>query len=109
MEVLGAVVQAIPNVIAVFAYPWLVKPKLVEYVGGLPSAQFICEKLVASFQSVPATLALDTEVPEEAFALTVQELLTRSGFPLSVQQLAPLLVRLGQKGLADPDLQEPTS
>lgn len=105
-QAIALLIKTLPGLLVTWVYPWIAKPMLAEYVGGLPTATFICEKLVASFTNPPATLDPNTTVPEEAFALTIQQLLAMNGLNLTAQDIAPLLVSIGNKGLADPDLQE---
>ena len=105
---IATLIKNMPGLLVVWVYPWLAQPLLVEYVGGLPNATFICQKLVDSFTSPPATISPTTTVPEEAFALTIQEMLVLSGLTLSVTDIAPLLVAIGNRGLTDLTLAEPT-
>ena len=102
-------IKNMPGLLVVWVYPWIAQPLLLPYVGGLPNATFICQKLVDSFTNPPATISPTTTVPEEAFALTIQELLVMQGLNLSVTDIAPLLVSIGNKGLTDPTLAEPTA
>lgn len=110
MNALAKLIAQYPNLLLVFVWPWLAKPMLLPYVGGLPSAKFICEKLVASFSNLPTgAISLSTQVPEEAFALTIQILLAENGVNLTPQQLAPLLVGIGNRGLADAEINPPVT
>ena len=103
---IALLIKTMPGLLLTWVYPWIAQPMLVQYVGGLPNATFICEKLVTSFTNPPATINPATTVPEEAFALTIQQLLVMQGLNLSVADIGPLLVGIGSRGLADPTLAE---
>lgn len=106
---IALVIKNFPSLLATWVYPWIAQPMLVQYVGGLPNARFICDKLVASFSNPPATIDEATTVPEEAFALSVTKILETQGIVLTPLEMAPLMVALGTRGQADPSLDEPTA
>jgi len=109
-KALAALITTIPGLLTVWVYPWIAKAMLLPYVGGVPDATFLCEKLVASFTNPPATIDPSTQVPEEAFALTMEQaVLALTGIRLTYAQLGPLLVRIGERGLADPELRPPAT
>ena len=55
-KIIAAVIKAFPGMLAAWVYPWIAKPLLLPYVGGIPDPRFIGEKLVEAFTSPPAAV-----------------------------------------------------
>ena len=103
-KIIAAVIKAFPGMLAAWVYPWIAKPLLLPYVGGIPDPRFIGEKLVEAFTSPPADVdPLTVSDPLEAFVGTVLVVLEANGIVLTAQEVGPLMVRLGTRITADPD------
>ena len=111
-KIIRALALLIPRAVAVWVYRWIAKDMLLEYVGGLPSAEFVCVKLVELFAPeavalLPAAIDPLTDDPALAFALTITVALKAQGLPLDHKSAAPIIYWVGIFGQADPDLAEP--
>ena len=100
-----ALLTRIPDTVANYVYPRFVKPM----IGSLDNAivRAIGADLEAGFTNLGEPAPDAPDGPVEAFRAIVADLLTIFGFQLTSEQLAPFLVELGRKVLADPDFAEP--
>jgi len=107
-KIIAAVIKAFPGMLAAWVYPWIAKPLLLPYVGGIPDPRFIGAKLVEAFTAPPASVdPLTVSDPIEAFVGTVVKVLEANGIVLTAQEVGPLMVRLGTRITADPDFPAP--
>lgn len=99
-----ALLVRIPDTVANWIYPRFLKPMLAGFQ--TPIVRAIGADLEAAFANLDAPAPDEPDGPVAAFRLIVADLLTIFGVTLTSGQLAPFLVELGRKILADPDFPE---
>lgn len=101
MGILATMIQLIPNHLANWTYPRLLKGLMNSfYTGGVVNVHDVANDLVA-FGAAAGTYGPDT--PEYAFQQIVMTGLSEMGVTLTQAEVAPLAVLIGEKILADTD------
>lgn len=117
METLfAALISKIPNSLSAWIYPRVLKPSLQAYIASgvidIALVRSIGMDMVAAFSQTTLPLVVDdttvAEDPVKGFYNIIMSFLSENNIALTGTQTAPLMVKLGNRIINDPDFPAPT-